>query len=416
MAKYTILLVDDDVNVLRSLKRLFGRDGEIDTVLAENAQEGVSVLKSQHIDLLISDQRMPHIEGHKFIEFVKKYYPDVIRIILTGYADTEAMLAAVNRGEVYRYLYKPWEDNELMVTVKNALKHAKAEQEREKLTEELKALNRSLEEKVEKRTVELEKALSIIREERNRTRRRLHGTAQFLDSIRGLIDKETRGDNTSKQIRDIVIRLGGFSEIPDEVMQVSILAAYFYRIGTVADTHAKATDKLDPELLEKSEQLISGVLQYPELEKAIRHIGENYDGSGGPEGIGGEEIPLASRVLRIVHDYTHIIMERKLSEKEAAGLIVQHKGTLYDPIIAAHLFSMYTSEPEKESLQDEYKKVKVTELQSGMRLADDLYLDNGIFYLAADTRITEEIKKRIKNCALDNSFPLSKERTIGVTE
>ncbi|MFO7849129.1 MAG: response regulator [Spirochaetia bacterium] len=129
MAKYTILLVDDDVNVLRSLKRLFGREGEIDTVLAENAQEGVSALKSKRIDLVISDERMPRIEGHKFIQFVKKYYPDIIRIILTGYSDTEAMLAAVNKGEVYRYLYKPWDDNELLVTVKNALEHARTEQD-----------------------------------------------------------------------------------------------------------------------------------------------------------------------------------------------------------------------------------------------------------------------------------------------
>ncbi|MFO7849130.1 MAG: HD domain-containing phosphohydrolase [Spirochaetia bacterium] len=250
--------------------------------------------------------------------------------------------------------------------------------------------------------------------ERNRTRGQLHGAAQFLDSIRGLIDKETGEANPSKQIKDNIIKLGRFSEFPEEVMQTSILAAYFYRVGTVADTQEKTSKKLDPELLKKSEQIIKGVLQYPELGEAIRHVGENYDGNGVPDGIKGEDIPLSSRILRIVHDYTQIIMERKLSEKEAAGFIVQHKDTLYDPKIARDLFSMQASEPERE--QDEYNKVRVTELKQGMKLADDLYLDNGVFYLAANTKVTEEIRRRIRNCALDNSFPLDKERTIGVSK
>jgi YesN/AraC family two-component response regulator len=152
---YNLLLVDDEPNILSSLKRLFLELPDTEVFTAESAVEASKILKQDAVDLVISDERMPKIEGHKFVQFVKKHYPDTLRIILTGYSDMEAMREAVNRGDVYRYLFKPWDDNELLVIVRNALEHARVGRERDQL-------NKQLTELVHKRTDELQKALEYI--------------------------------------------------------------------------------------------------------------------------------------------------------------------------------------------------------------------------------------------------------------
>src|SRR6056297_4156439 len=177
--KHTLLLVDDDANVLKSLQRLFRQNKDITVLTAEDARSAAKLLKQKPVDLLISDERMPQVEGHKFVQYVKKTYPSIIRIILTGFADTEAMKMAVNRGEVYRYLFKPWDDNELMVTVKNALKLAVAEQQRSEYARQLEELNKSLEEKVDQRTKQLEQALAAIKNQRDSAHSQLWATAAF---------------------------------------------------------------------------------------------------------------------------------------------------------------------------------------------------------------------------------------------
>jgi len=338
--KHTILLVDDDANVLKSLQRLFRQNKDISVLTAEDARSAAKLLKQEPIELLISDERMPQIEGHKFVQYVKKNYPSIIRIILTGYADTEAMKTAVNKGEVYRYLFKPWDDNELMVTVKNALKLAEAEQQRREYARRLEELNKSLEEKVAQRTAQLEQALTAIKNQRDSAHSQLWATARFLDSLRALIDKESSRSNRSRQMSSKIEELGRTLNFSVEVVKPAVLAAYFYKIGTLANNSSNSIQTEQEELLEKSAQLIAAVLQYPELEEAIRHRSENFDGSGGPGALSGADIPFAARLFRVVYDYEDIQERRGFSAEEAAGFITQHKHSLYDPDIADTLYQI----------------------------------------------------------------------------
>lgn len=407
--KHAILLVDDDANVLKSLQRLFRQDKDITVLTAEDARSAAKLLKQEPIDLLISDERMPQVEGHKFVQYVKKNYPSIIRIILTGYADTEAMKIAVNKGEVYRYLFKPWDDNELMVTVKNALKLAEAEQQRSEYARQLEELNKSLEEKVAQRTTQLEQALATIKNQRDTAHSQLWATARFLDSLRALIDKESRRSNRSRQMSTKIEELGRALDFPVEVIKPAVLAAYFYKIGTLANSSSNTTQPDREELLEKSAQLIAAVLQYPELEEAIRHSSENFDGSGGPNGLVGATIPLAARLFRIVYDYEDIQARRGFSAEEAAGFITQHKHSLYDPDIADTLYQISKGEGEVST-----QRVKIGEFETGMVLAEDLYLDNGVLYLAADTKISPALQKRLQNVSSDRLFPLNRESSVAI--
>ena len=120
MSRFSILIVDDEVNVLRTLKRIFsGEEYEIFT--AQSAEEGLKLLENENIDLIISDQKMPGMNGLEFLEKTINTSPDVLRIILTGYAELNDAIRAINKGCIYKFIIKPWNNEELKITVKRAL-------------------------------------------------------------------------------------------------------------------------------------------------------------------------------------------------------------------------------------------------------------------------------------------------------
>lgn len=420
MSTYSLLLVDDDENVLKSLQRLFRQEKDIRVITAEDARSAVERLKETPVDLLISDERMPRIEGHKLVQYVKQHYPAVIRIILTGYADTEAMRAAVNRGEVYRYLFKPWDDNELLVTVRNALQLAAAERKKAEYAHRLETINEELEQKVQQRTRELEKAVKIISSQRDATRKQLLGTAHFLDSIRALIDRQSRSSNFSLRVRRVISQLAEKLDLPEDVQTAAELSAYFFRIGSLAErgpaerepaeSHSAAGPDLRNEvLLRKSADLITSVLNYPQLGDAILYSMENYDGSGTPEGRSGEDIPPAARLFRVAFDFEHIQLHRKCSPKTAADFVIQHKDRLYDPQVAQALYDTFQTVSSVPLLQ-----IKVEELRAGMVLAEDIYLDTGVLYLAADTTISPEIYQRLQSVSFDRLYTMNNSKSVTV--
>ena len=152
--RYNILLLDDEKNILNSLKRLLRRE-PYNLLLANTAAEGIKLLNETEAQIIISDYRMPGKNGIEFLKEVKKICPESIRMVLSGYADIDAIIKAVNEGEIYKFLTKPWNDEELKITVKRAIEQYELQKENKSLTLELKALNKSLEAKVEERTMEL---------------------------------------------------------------------------------------------------------------------------------------------------------------------------------------------------------------------------------------------------------------------
>lgn len=123
-----ILLVDDEVNVARALRRCL-RSEPYETFHAENAEMGLSMLKAQHFDLVISDHLMPGMTGLEFLVMVRDRYPDVVRLMLTGHAEMHTAIAAINDGAIYRFLTKPWDETELKVTLHIAFEQADLERE-----------------------------------------------------------------------------------------------------------------------------------------------------------------------------------------------------------------------------------------------------------------------------------------------
>ena len=157
-----ILCVDDEPNVLKSLKRLF-IDEDYEIFSANSGEEGLALLEEQwDTQIVISDYRMPGMNGVDFLKKVYEGWPDTIRIVLSGFADTASVVAAINEGQIYKFIGKPWNDEELKDTVSRAVEHYHLKRKNQELTRqlmdsnyELKQLNEDLEKGVADRNAEL---------------------------------------------------------------------------------------------------------------------------------------------------------------------------------------------------------------------------------------------------------------------
>ena len=144
MDKHTVLYVDDDKENLRTFRRLFRKQYHV--LLAESGEEGLQLLQTHSpIPIIITDQRMPEMTGIEFLEHSIRISPDSIRIIITGFTDVQALIDAINTGRVYRYITKPWDEQELYVTIKRALESYELKLKNSQLLVDLQRKNEALE-------------------------------------------------------------------------------------------------------------------------------------------------------------------------------------------------------------------------------------------------------------------------------
>jgi len=148
--QHSVLYIDDEEHNLTSFNSTFRRDYEIH--LASSGQMGLEIMKQNDIHLVITDQRMPAMTGIEFLEKIVPLYPDCIRMVMTGFSDMEAIIQAINIGRIYRYITKPWDRNELKITIDQALEVFHLKRQNKNLIEDLKEANRNLEQKVIERT------------------------------------------------------------------------------------------------------------------------------------------------------------------------------------------------------------------------------------------------------------------------
>ncbi len=154
--EHNLLVVDDEVEIQSALRRQFRRICNVHT--ATSAAEGMQILAQVPIHAIISDQRMPQVTGSEFLKKVKGKYPDAIRLLLTGYADIQAVIESINQGQIFRYITKPWDATELETIVREAFDRHDLIVENRRLVDELQRYNEELEQMVLDRTAKLERA------------------------------------------------------------------------------------------------------------------------------------------------------------------------------------------------------------------------------------------------------------------
>ncbi|MBS0346961.1 MAG: response regulator [Proteobacteria bacterium] len=403
-ASFTILCVDDEANILSALRRLFRPHGY--TVLtAGGGAEGLEVLAKEHVDLIISDMRMPGMDGATFLAEARTRHPDTVRLLLTGYADMDSTIAAINAGQIARYIAKPWNDQDVVLTVREALERKALEREKSRLealtraqNEELKNLNASLEQKVEVRTAELKSTHEKLKQ-------------HFLTSIRvfsNLIElREGLISGHSRRVADLGRKLAnrlGFA--PAEAQDVMI-AGLLHDIGKIG---------LPDELLGKPVSHMSGdelgvlrkhpvtgqaaLMGLENLRRAgtfIRGHHERWDGQGYPDRLSGLAIPYGARVLAVANDFDGLqigtLSPRKLKAEEAVAFIQQNRGKRYCPQVVDALIAELGAGDTATAIGNEHTP---SSLKAGMVLARDLVTRDGVMLLAADFVLDDNLIRQLR--------------------
>ena len=394
-----LLCVDDEPNVLKSLRRLF-RGADYVVHLAESGAKGLEVLEQESIDLIISDMRMPHMDGAEFLTQAATRWPDVVRILLTGYADIESTIAAVNQGKIYSYCSKPWEDKELKSLVAKAIEEKRLREERVQLFEiihkqnaQLKDLNGNLEAKVEQRTGQLKTSFRQLD--------KAHGTLkkQYTDSIKTfakIIEMRPgirSGHSTyiANFSRLVAIKLG-MSEIDTKSILYAGLLLQIGKMGLADELLSQAFFEMKAETRNsylkhalEGESLLKEMVQLKDASTLIKYQFEHFDGSGFPDGLSNQQIPRGARILNVVRDYIAFLegsmTGKSMSVEDVQERLIKKKDTFYDPVIVDTFLAVLKE--TKDENERPVVEISWTKLEPGMEVAevyydDRLYLKNCI--------------------------------------
>jgi len=178
MKKHKLLFVDDEEIVRQSLQRaLFDTDYDITT--AKNGYEGLEFVKEQEFALVVSDYRMPELDGVEFLKLVSDISPGTTRILLTGFANIDVVIKAINEGRVFKFIEKPWKDEDLLIEIQKGLEYYEMRKEIQEQNRLLKEWNEKLEEMVNEKTKEIQKKNEILRQKN----RELEGRDKILEFI-----------------------------------------------------------------------------------------------------------------------------------------------------------------------------------------------------------------------------------------
>lgn len=128
----TILIVDDEQNVIKAISRSLRNESD-EILTAGSAQEALDLLRQQEVDIIISDEKMPGMSGTDFFKIASVKYPDTVRIMLTGHATLESAIQAINQGQIFRFLTKPWNDADLVQTIRQGLEQVELRRENQLL-------------------------------------------------------------------------------------------------------------------------------------------------------------------------------------------------------------------------------------------------------------------------------------------
>ncbi len=408
----TLLFVDDEPNILSALQRLFRPLG-YRLLTASGGAQGLEILAREKVDLIISDMRMPEMDGAAFLEQAAARWPHVVRILLTGYADLGSAVAAVNKGNIYRYLSKPWEDNDIKITVAQALEKQRLELTVHRQNEELKALNASLEEKVRARTEELRQVLGqlqVTHDELKRTFVTSVGVfARLIELREGALSGHAR--QVAEHARELARRAG----MEDAGCQQVLYAGLLHDIGKIGLPDALLTRPYAALSSEERAQVMrhpvvgqAALLALEPLHEAglyIRHHHERYDGRGYPDRLEADRIPLGARILAVVNDYDALqrgtLVSGNLSPAEARAFLERNRGDRYDPAIVDVFLAMLDEQRASAPSVASELRLPSDSLKPGMVLSRDLMSARGMLLLPKGRELSIALIDKIRSFERD---------------
>ena len=334
--KHTILLVDDEENNLQFLRRTLRSKYSVMT--ANNGAEALELINkySRDISLVVSDQRMPQMNGTEFMKILSKEHPDIIKILLTGFSDTDTIVDAINDCHLYQYILKPVDPETLSVAVDTGIEKYDLTNNKMSALDDLKEL--------------------------------FYKTIQSISSALDAKDPYTHGHSQRVTLYSLILAKEiGLDESKMETIEITGLLHDIGKIGIPESILCKPGKLTDEEFAimkqhpERGAQMILKISQLETISNWLKCHHEKWNGTGYPSKLKEEEIPLVSRIIAIADTYDAMTSTRSyrvaLSHETAIEEIQRCSGTQFDPKLAAKFVEIQEKiKHAKENPDEEYKK------------------------------------------------------------
>lgn len=354
-----IFFVDDEKNILKAVQRIFAEEEGIHVFAFDNPDDALKSLEKNVAAVVVSDQKMPSMQGTDFLEIVKSRWPDAIRIIMSGYADLNVLTDAINKNNIFRFISKPFDNAELLMAVGEALKHYSLSQENKRLhgltqkqNEELLLLTRQLEGKV------CEKTEQILRKEKQ-LEDMIKKLEQALDgSIRALaMAVETRDPYTAghqKRVAELACAIAVEMRLPADIIEGIHMAGIVHDLGKIyvpAEILNKP-GKLSPierELIHVHPKVGFDILKgidfpWPISQIILQHH-ERIDGSGYPNRLHDNDILLEAKIIAVADVVEAMSSHRPYRPAPGTDLALaemeKNKGRFYDLRVAEACLTLF---------------------------------------------------------------------------
>jgi len=358
-----ILFVDDESNVLQSIRRSLRSKFDLDT--AEGGEEALGMLTANGTyAVIVSDMRMPGMNGVELLAQAKQQSPDTVRMMLTGNADQQTAVDAVNHGDIFRFLNKPCESEELSSALTSGIEQHRL------ITAEKDLLENTLQGSI--------KALTDVLALTNpdvfgRTTRFRHHVRQIADEM-GLTD--------TWMLEDVaMLSLIGSMAIREDLLKRK-LHGESISFDELAEFASHATVGAD---------LLESIPRMEDIARSIRYQEKNYDGSGYPrDDVAGENIPLGARLIKVILDFD--AFESSGDSEQAALGKLKAQAHFYDPTV----FSAFENTFNRDSALV-VKPVPISQLADGMLLADDVVTASEVLLVAKGQETTQSVRRHLQN-------------------
>lgn len=394
-SKHKILFVDDDSNVINSLRKIFSME-PYDILFTTNSREALSITRREKPSVVICDLRMPDLTGIDILQAISEFSPNVGKIILTGHAETESSIDAINLGQVDRFLLKPCNEQEIRQAVGELIDLYEVRLETEQMTQALaekvyglENFQHDLEKKVNERLDEIKQVNSLLDQSRKDIK------LQYLSAIRvfcNFLDLRSPALAAhSRRVADLSRILAQQLALDEAEIQQIYIASLLHDIGkiglpdrTLFTPFASLDGDAQASLLKHPIRAQTVFLNLPDMSEVstiIRHHHERYDGQGFPDGLIGATIPIGARILAVAEDYDELqqgwLADQKLSAKDAARFVSNASGRRYDPEVIGALpkaLEEFGSTPLEHEQIVSAKKLKIGSMLTRDFIGPDGYL------------------------------------------
>lgn len=400
--QHRILVVDDEEIILVALYETLRRE-QYDVVTTSDPQAALAELRKCEFSVIISDQRMPGMMGLDLLAQARQIQPMASRILITAVLSLDTVIEAINKGEIYRFIVKPWLREELLATIKNAVQrydltrqNARLNVATQAMNEQLVELNRSLEQQVKlvaqqnEQLTAMNKALeeSLLRS----MELSLHTMQTFYPTL----------GNQARRVAHLCRSIAQAVELPPEDRRVLDAAALLHDIGMVGvPRHIIRRWQDNPEVLDPAERAL--IQQHPILGqeltafgqgtdaigKVIRAHHERFDGTGYPDELAGENIPWLARLLAVAVAFE----SSNLPRTEAMEQIKMNAGKAFDPEAVRALLKAIPLAP----LPRKEREILLSELRPGMVLARGIYTANGLLLVPEGQQLNATYIEKLLN-------------------